>query len=905
MPATSELFRFVTLRPANRVLMHRIESRLIRDRRASSSVRGTLFGPGEFESKLAAAEALALAPDFLDEADPAMRAMDPVVDFFRGGLTPGHPIAELAEDFRASFPQLALLLRLAPPEDLLEATNRLVGVVWDCLYVQVTLGCDRFVSTNHLVDALRVYHVLALLWLSGKLEIEAWGGGGFDEYHPLIDLEAANDDDTSAAAGTARAAATLAGALGSFRVPLSVGDMKPPTVGDLIVVEQELRSYEQTELAEVETVMRGERREHSVRTLSRTTQTTTTETSSEQEETSSLNTDERFRVSSEAQTIAAQSFGVDVGVSVSGKFGPVQVAATANASYDTSKSTTDTTSQEYAKTVTEEATRRVSNSIKESSSITILSETQDTSLRGFNNEGGTAHVNGMYRWLGKVYDAKLLNYGRRVMLSLNPPEPAKYYRARLEQTEAQAMADLVEPLHPSRLNASNLNPLDEGESGGIESYQDIELDNYAQLAAIYDVTSVQPPIPKTLTGSKAIAVPEAMPPDEMNDEGLSVVTADSTLTIDPDYRITRFGVYAPEGGGKFRHWASALHLGEKKNDTDTIVVMLGDHDFHFNATGEGDNNPKTIDSNFNTMVPLKDEFETFGSELRPSLPITISASFSGMLTLHVIYEATRRDEALDRWKASTYAAILKGYIAKRQAYDQALALAQAQVKSDTVAQTFQLREDQYRAIELTELKRSCIDLMTEGTAHGHTSISVADDGTPTIVYDDPAGAGNWRSPLANGTVAEFFETALDWQQTTYTFHPYYWAAAKRWTETAGAAGADPIFESFLRAGSASVVVPVRPGFERPMSLFLKTGLIWGGRYLPLFSTPEMLDVYADVELGTQLDPPEQLGATWQIRVPTSLVMLQEDDTLPEFPPPTLEEPPAPLPEPRLGEPAPF
>lgn len=47
----------------------------------------------------------------------------------------------------------------------------------------------------------------------------------------------------------------------------------------------------------------------------------------------------------------------------------------------------------------------------------------------------------------------------------------------------------------------------------------------------------------------------------------------------------------------------------------------------------------------------------------------------------------------------------------------------------------------------------------------------------------------------------------------------------------------------MRAGSANVVVPVLPGFERSMILFLKTGHIWGGGYLPLFSTPEMLEVY--------------------------------------------------------------
>jgi hypothetical protein len=37
--------------------------------------------------------------------------------------------------------------------------------------------------------------------------------------------------------------------------------------------------------------------------------------------------------------------------------------------------------------------------------------------------------------------------------------------------------------------------------------------------------------------------------------------------------------------------------------------------------------------------------------------------------------------------------------------------------------------------------------------------------------------------------------------------------------------------------------------------FLKTGDIWGGGYLALFTDQEMLDVYADVELGRQFDPP--------------------------------------------------
>ena len=907
MALTNELFRFVNLRPADRVLMNRVESRLIRDTRESPPLLGTLFGPGDFEPKLAAADSFALSAAFVDDDNPAIREVEPVVEFFRTELEPERALPELAALFKESFPDLARLLRKVPPGNLAEATRRFLGSLWDSLYTQTSLGCDRFVSTNYLVDAIRVYRVILLLWLSGKLELPTWTGGRFDDYHPLIDLQEAAAIATQDGKATSEAA--LGAAAGAFRVPLSVGEMRPPTVGDLILVEQELRRYEPSELAAIETVMRGERREHTTRNLARTTQTTTTETSSEQEETSSVSTDERFQLSSQSQTTAAQSFGLDVGVSVSGKFGPVQMGATVNASYDTSKSTTDSSAQEYAKTVTEEATKRVANSIKETSSLTILTETQDTSLRGFNNEDGTTHINGMYRWLDKVYEAKLLNYGRRLMLSLTVPEPSVYYRWLLEQNEALATADLVEPLHPSRISRSDLTELPASNTtDGFNSYKGITEANYAKLAALYDVTGLEPPLPLEKTGSKSIVVPESMPPTEMRDDVVSLVTADSTLTVDPDYRITHVGVFAPDGpAGTYTEYAEALHLGEKKDETDWILVMVGDKDFYLSATGNGDKDPRSVNHNFGINIEVN-EGALYSSAVQTSVPVTVSASFTGMLNLTIIYQSTRTDEAMERWKSATWAAILKGYAAKKQAYDQALPLAKAQATSETVAQTFQLREDQYRSIELTELKRGCIDLITEGTAVGHTSISVAVNGKPTTVYreEDAALIPGWRSPLANGTVAEYFERAFEWDQTTYEFHPYYWAGSERWAETAQAAGADPIFENFLRAGSASVAVPVRPGFERTVIFFLKTGLIWGGGYLPLFTSPDMLDVYADVELGTQLDPPEQIGEPWELRLPTSLVMLQEDEELPEFPPEEPEAPAARVPsEPVPDETSPF
>lgn len=1019
MALTQEMFRFVTTRRPERVAMHRIDSRLIRDRRTpnSSSMLVQLFGRGEFEDKLRIANAYVATSDFLAADDPEILALGPAIDFFRQELAPDVVLADLAAKAEVALPLLTALLKNAPPAALLEATAKFLGRLWDSLYAQTIRGCHRYLSTNYLADSLRVYHVLRLLWLSRKLKLDNWAGGGFDEYDVLIDLNKAialadnpdqpthdfphptpqeyetlhdltnkivaidhansqlrdliqsgsvrdvrtpvgvthiyldsdaiqilHDDPAlkkidlektpvdqimrqlqaqrgSTSVQQQRALSQLADPItthaynsvvndalvwqlpgkpvsasltnlaapgGVFRVPLNVGAMKPPAVGDLILVEQELRRYELGELAEIESIMKGERRERTIRTLARTSQTTTTETSAETEETSSLKTDERFQLSSQAQTTAAESFGVQTGVNVSAKFGPVQVGASVNASFDTSKSSTETTAQEYAKTVTEEASKSVRNSIKQTSSITILTETQNTSLRGFNNENGAGHINGLYRWVDKIYTARLLNYGRRLMISLTVPEPSAFYRGLLTQKETELMQEVVEPVPPSMVSPSNGLPYTSSSSGnGFQSYEDISESNYAKFAALYEV-AVEPPPIETITGAKSLAVPVTMDAAKVEthtSEGkeLSYVSADNTLSVDPGYRLTSVGVYVPTAGlGLFGSYADTLKLGEG-NDKNRILVEVGDKSFYFNAFGEGGDKHE-INTNFNTMMPIHPS-EAMAGVIQPALPITIAADFEGLLTLTVMYEAARRTETLDQWKARTYDAIVNGYNTKKQEYDQALTAAQAKVQSSTEAQTYQLREDQYRSIELTELKRGCIDLLTEGTAAGYTSISVASDGTPRIVYDEAEGnlLSNWRTPLANGAVAEFFETAFEWEERTYQFYPYYWTASERWKELAQASGADLVFEQFLRAGSANVVIPVRPGYERSVILFLKTGLIWGGGYLPLFTNQDMLDVYADVELGGQLDPPEQVGDSWEIRLPTSLVMLQEGSTLPEFP----------------------
>lgn len=162
MAIKQEMFRFVSTRRAERAMMTGIASRLIRDRRPTtkSSLLYKLFGPGLYDSKLVTANSHAASADFLDPDDALMLALEPLTAFLRKRLVPGAALADLAADFKRAFPLQAALLERAPPDRLVQVVKTTNARLWDALYAQTIRGCDRYVSTNYLVDGLRVYHVL-------------------------------------------------------------------------------------------------------------------------------------------------------------------------------------------------------------------------------------------------------------------------------------------------------------------------------------------------------------------------------------------------------------------------------------------------------------------------------------------------------------------------------------------------------------------------------------------------------------------------------------------------------------------------------------------------------------------------------------------------------------------------
>ena len=142
-------------------------------------------------------------------------------------------------------------------------------------------------------------------------------------------------------------------------------------------------------------------------------------------------------------------------------------------------------------------------------------------------------------------------------------------------------------------------------------------------------------------------------------------------------------------------------------------------------------------------------------------------------------------------------------------------------------------------------------------------------------YNDEEGPMVYR-PLGQavaGKYIAFMEECFEWNNMTYHFHPYYWANHSKWKTLINLEDNDPLFEDFLKAGSSTVVVPVRPGYEKLFAYYLNTGRMWYGEDVPL--TEELNEFLDNIDIDPDAEP--DVEACWNIKLPTHLVYIQQQD----------------------------
>ena len=264
----------------------------------------------------------------------------------------------------------------------------------------------------------------------------------------------------------------------------NTGAFREIGVGDLHVVKQELQRYEAREIAHIENVLQGEVKERTHRRAKRTEETYLVETETTETTEKDLQSTERFELQQQTQeTVKEDSqFSSDTTI----KYGGC-VDITTNIKYGTqdSKQKSQQSATSYARDITNRSVSRIEEKIREQRVRKLIQEIEETNVHKLKTSN--EHVVGIYRWVDKVYKAQVYNYGERLMFELIVPEPAAFtfYANSKKSPAGLTVSEPESPKNPNK-STEDLKP------------EHIKPENYQALAAKYQVTDIKPPPPSQI-----------------------------------------------------------------------------------------------------------------------------------------------------------------------------------------------------------------------------------------------------------------------------------------------------------------------------------------------------------------------------------------------------------------------
>lgn len=610
----------------------------------------------------------------------------------------------------------------------------------------------------------------------------------------------------------------------NYKAPtLPMGKGKPLMIGfgDLKVLKSDLYKYELGEVAHIDNVLAGQYKDRVFRDLRRTEESITTEEENESEKVTENQTTERFELQKEVSNVVQSDSEFSVGVDVTASFGSMlSISSGLNYASNNSQTTSQNVAQSYAKEVISKALNRVISKVRTQRSFTRTTETEETNTNKLDNTQSGTNLTGVFRWVNKIYRHKIENYGKRLMFEFVVPEPAAFY---IYQKLRKIGEDRVvkKPVDP-KAGAKGLSP--------IMSYHDITPDNYGIWAALYDVKDITAPPVEFKTVSRAV--------DHMMTEENEMFTISINDMEVPDGYWCTDAIFKCNGNGQPGSW---------------VHVWVGN----------------------NWMDSASGFYNTGMNHETDRIPVSI---LSANTPFHATIEAIckLRPETMRAWKVKTYQAIMAAYSQMLKDYEEAMA---RNVSSDfTVIQGQNPLLN--REIEKEELKKHAISMVTRQRFTTFDAMTGSDPNDLLTRYPEFSFDESERE----GRYIQFFEQAFDWKNIMYAFYPYFWGRKFKWVELKSYKDTDPLFEKFLKAGAARIVVPASEGYEKAVLHYLATGEIWQGGDVPAPSDPLYQPVYTDLLEDVALDTSEP----WLSTVPTELVYLQADSTLPDnsanFPP---------------------
>ncbi|MFN8591662.1 MAG: hypothetical protein U0031_09410 [Thermomicrobiales bacterium] len=396
------------------------------------------------------------------------------------------------------------------------------------------------------------------------------------------------------------------------RIPHTRGKVAPAGIADLLVVKQQLIGYEGADIAHIENVLKGERKEREHTRRRETEELTFRETETISSEERELESTDRFEMTRETSATIREDASLKAGLNISGKYGPtVEFSASAEGSMSRSKEEATKSATRFSQDVTQRSATKISERVLERASLRVTTEVIEKDVHELNNVGGVGHISGVYQWVNKVYQAQMFNYGLRTMFDFMVPEPAAYLMEALQSAHASAV-NLEKPptftLKPNEITETN----------------------YHTWVRTYGATDVAPPPEMYKTKSLDF---KGGGGDESAD-----YTHSGQIAIDEGYRAVQGSV-----GAVTNIWSNPK-----------VDVVLGRKAHRF-----------VNDGNWVWVTTLSDE--------RDSVPFSLVTNDVNDVAVAVEVKCQRTDRAMEKWRLETHGKLTTAYKARLSEYEEKLA----------------------------------------------------------------------------------------------------------------------------------------------------------------------------------------------------------------------------------------
>jgi hypothetical protein len=611
-------------------------------------------------------------------------------------------------------------------------------------------------------------------------------------------------------------------------------------------VEQTLCCYVPGEVSHIENVMAREFKEKSTRNLLRTEQTTELTTETTIENINDTTTTERNELSSEIAKLLQKDKSFDISGSVtvskdSKVFGSIAANVSTGYNSSSSSSLSNTEAKNYAKEKTEHALERIEQKTTERRTYKIIKEFEENNKHGFDNRKGTKHVTGVYRWVDKIYDNELVNYGKRLVLEVEVPAPALLYKKAMEWKSKK-----------KEEQQSTLTPPKTLSDFGIENANDINSNNASQAASAFGI-SIQNYESETQYLTVDIPVTEVENKSSSQSQTLSSIIIPTGFVAERIDGVGSFNYKTVTGSAYIEFDFS----GYKKYVGDFTDQGTRNFDYHFVLT-------PNLAGSISFVVRYRR-----------------TNNYSASLKVKCISDPVLFKE----WQENALITLQEAYQKKLDEYNEALQLQQEAL----AAQADQESSENFsnaafnRLIEERELKRACIEMLSKPYCYEMGKrfynckpykCTTCEDEEEEIEAIIPETIQNQQLEKYAEFI-KFFETAFQWEIFSYIFYPYYYNEKCTWYELLQTKNPDPIFEAFLQSGMAKILVPVRPQFEKSVMWYLDTGEIYTeGDLVPETDDERYLSLLNELQNQDEVT----VEGTWQTRVPSMLTIIQAKST---------------------------